>query len=123
MSAARLQVLEHIANTCDGDVRVEVLVLFPVDSVSGDFRGLFEMDREPVTRDACVEILVLKFQLEAERVAVVRNRPFEIVDEKLRRYSENRHVVRETTVSTGRSARSMSARLAARFVRCPRSAR
>src|SRR5256885_11382673 len=50
-SATRLQLAEQGSDTGDGDVRVQMLVLFPLRSVSGQFRGTFEVDPESVTSD------------------------------------------------------------------------
>src|SRR5262245_11428073 len=66
-----------------------MFVLFPVFSVRGRFRRMLEMYREAVTPDARIERLILKIELEAKLVTVVRNRPVKIIDEKLRGYSGN----------------------------------
>src|SRR5258708_28237784 len=61
-----------------------MLVPFAVFSVCGQFRGQLEVNREAVARYARVERLILKIELESEILAVVRNRPPQIIDEKLR---------------------------------------
>jgi len=63
-----------------------MFVLPAVFSVRARFRRMLEVYGESVTRDARVERLVLKRELEAKLVTVVRNCPLEIIDEKLRGY-------------------------------------
>jgi predicted nucleic acid-binding protein len=84
VGATRLQLAEQVPDTGHGDVRVQMLVLFPVRSVGDEFLCLFKVYRESVTCDARIERLVLEIELEAEAVTIVRNRSVEIVDEKLR---------------------------------------
>jgi hypothetical protein len=61
-----------------------MLVLFPVRSVSGQFRRMLEVYRESVTADGRIERLIREIELEAKPVTVVRNRSIKVVDEKLR---------------------------------------
>src|ERR1700722_7026763 len=61
-----------------------MFVQFAVLSVGGEFWRMLQVNREAVTRYARVEGLLFKIQLEAEIVAVVGNRPPQIIDEKLR---------------------------------------
>src|SRR5258708_2989600 len=82
--ATRLQLAEQISDTGHGNVRVQMLVLFPVRPVGSQFRRMLEVDRASVTPDARIERLILKIELEAELVTIVRNGSIKIVDEKLR---------------------------------------
>src|SRR5262252_1047327 len=83
-SPTPFQLAEQTSDAGHGNVRVQMFVVFPVFSVRRQFRRIFEMDRESVTGDGCIECLILEVELEAEPVTVVPNRPIKIVDEKLR---------------------------------------
>src|SRR5258705_512310 len=61
-----------------------MFVQFAVLSVRGEFWRMLQVNREAVTRYARVEGLILKIQLKAEIVAVVGNRPSQVIDEELR---------------------------------------
>src|SRR5262249_42353496 len=86
LSPTHFQLAEQTSDARHGNVRVQMFVLFPVFSVRGQFRRMLEMDCESVTADARVERLILKIELEAKLVTVVRNRSVKIIDEKLRGY-------------------------------------
>src|SRR5262249_47868842 len=77
---------EQVPTSRDGNVRVQMLVVFPEFSVRRQLRRTLEMDRESVTADARIEFLILKIEHEAKLVTVVSNRPIKIIDEKLRGY-------------------------------------
>jgi hypothetical protein len=59
-----------------------MLVLFPVLSVGHHFRGMLEVYREPITRNTRTERLILEIELEAEPVAIVRNRSVKVINQK-----------------------------------------
>src|SRR5205085_12255290 len=67
-----------------GNVRVQMLVLFAVRPVRGQFRRMLEVDRESVPSDGRIERLILEIKLKAEPVTIVSNRSIQIVDQKLR---------------------------------------
>jgi hypothetical protein len=105
VSPTHLQLAEQASDTGHGNVRVQMLVLFPVRSVSGQFRRVLEVYRESVTSDARIERLILEIELEAEPVTItiVRNRLIKIVDEKLRGDPRNlRSTVRHPLAATRR---------------------
>src|SRR5215472_17077306 len=55
VSATLFQLGEQIAHARDGDVRVQMLVLFAVFPIGARFRSTLEMDRESVPADARIE--------------------------------------------------------------------
>src|SRR4051812_35437119 len=63
-----------------------MLVLLSIFPVSRRLRSALEMDRESVASHRRIEILVLEIDFESKLVAVVGNRPVEIVDQELRNY-------------------------------------
>ena len=77
------QFAEQIADARDGDISIEMLVLFAVFSLRGKLRGALKMDGEPVAADARVERFVSKIELEAKLLTVVRDCAVKVVDEKL----------------------------------------
>src|SRR6185437_8743469 len=89
LSATVFKLAEQSADAGDGDVRVQMFVLFPVLSFTREFRRALEMDGESVTADAGVKAFIHKIEIEAKLVTVVGNGPVKIVDQKLRRYSGN----------------------------------
>src|SRR5262249_586533 len=84
LSPTHFQLAEQASDARHGNVRVQMFVLFPVFSVRGQFRRMLEMYRESVAPDARIERLILKIELEAKLVTVLRNRSVKIIDEKLR---------------------------------------
>src|SRR5258708_2838335 len=91
VSPAGSQLAEQIRDARYRDIGVQMFVLFAVFSVCGQFRGQLEVNREAVARYARVERLILKIELESEILAVVRNRPPQIIDEKLRGNARKTH--------------------------------
>jgi hypothetical protein len=88
-SPTRLQLAEEASDTRHGNVRIQMLVLFPVLSVGHQFRRMLEVYREPITHNTRIERLILEIELEAEPVTIVRNRSVKIVDQKLGGYPGN----------------------------------
>src|SRR5262245_27705911 len=58
LGPTRLQFLEQLPDARHGDVRIQVLILFPVRSFGSQFRRVLEVYRESVAADARVERLV-----------------------------------------------------------------
>src|SRR5947207_5695426 len=71
----------------DRDVRVQVFVLLAMHSVGLGLRRALEMNRAPVSTDACVEGFVGEVELKTEMPTVVLDRAFEVVHQELRRYA------------------------------------
>ena len=94
-SPARLQLAEQRLDTGHGNVRVQMLVLFPVRPVVGEIRAVLEVYRESVTADAGIKRLIRKIDFEAKPVTILRNRSIEILDKKLR--SDPRNLGSTTT--------------------------
>src|SRR5271157_2263254 len=86
LSPTHFQLAEQTSDARHGNIRVQMFVLFPVFSVRGQFRRTLEMHRESVTRNARVERLIIKIELEAKLVTVIRNCSVKIIDKKLRGY-------------------------------------
>src|SRR5262249_28407275 len=84
LGATRLQLAEQALDPGDGNVRVQVLVLFAMCPLGGQFGRELEVYREAVAAHAGVERFVDEIDLEAEPVTVERNRSIEVVDEELR---------------------------------------
>jgi hypothetical protein len=80
------QLAEQAPDASHGNVRIQVFVLFSVLPVCGRFPRTLEMYRDSVPRHGRVERLVLKVELKAKLVTVVRNGSVKIIDEKLRDY-------------------------------------
>src|ERR1043165_7450531 len=66
-----------------------MLVLLPVRSLSRELRCMLQVNRESVTTDRRIEVLILKIEAEAQLVAIECDRPIKIVDEKLRGDARN----------------------------------
>src|SRR5262249_21674315 len=84
LGATRLQLAEQALDPGDGNVRVQVFVLFAMCPLGGQFGRELEVYREAVAAHAGVERFVDEIDLEAEPVMVERNRSIEVVDEELR---------------------------------------
>src|SRR6185437_8301458 len=89
LSATVFKLAEQSADAGDGDVRVQMFVLFPVLSFTREFWRALEMDGESVTADAGIETFIHKIEIEGKLVTIVGDCPLKIVDQKLRRYSGN----------------------------------
>src|SRR5947208_3728900 len=75
LSATPFQLAEQIPDTRDGNVGVQMFVLFPEFSFRSQSRRFLKVYRKSVAADTRIERLVLEVELEAEFVAVVRDRP------------------------------------------------
>src|SRR5438552_3398511 len=66
------------------DVHVEMFMLLAMRPVGDRLRRAFEMNRETVAANACVERLVVEVQVESELLAVIRDCGVKVVHQKLR---------------------------------------